>query len=319
VLCGITVPVNRKVLVGLDSLDDAGVYLLNENTALIQTLDFFTPIVNDPYVFGQVAAANALSDVYAMGGIPLTVMNIVCFPIDKMDKSVLKNILEGGMEKIREANAVLIGGHSIRDSEIKYGLSVTGTVKPDEMLTNSGARAGDRLILTKPIGTGIIGTALKQNKASLQAVESMIAVMTALNRTASECMRRSGANSCTDITGFGLLGHGCEVMDGSGVGMTIEASAVPLLPEVERYARDGLIPGGTRNNRKFYGKKVSFDQAVPALYHDLLFDAQTSGGLLISVSSRRSKALLKRLHDGGMTRASIIGEITDKKGKILVV
>ena len=312
------VPVSEKVLVGLNSLDDAGVYLLDEQTALIQSLDFFTPIVNDPYIFGQVAAANAFSDIYAMGGTPITALNIVCFPITKMDKKILRNILEGGVEKIREAGAVLIGGHSLKDTEVKYGLAVSGTARPDRILTNSGARPGDRLILTKPLGTGIIGTALQQKKASTRAVEKMMEVMTSLNKAASSCMQQVGVNSCTDITGFGLLGHCTEMMEGSKVGLTIDASTVPLITEVDRYAKEGFIPGGTKSNREFYSRVVEFKSTVPEVLRDILFDAQTSGGLLISVSGGKANRLLKDLHQHGVPEAVIIGKVTDEKGSIQV-
>ena len=219
--------------------------------ALIQTLDFFTPIVNDPYLFGQIAAVNALSDVYAMGGKPLTAMNIVCFPKNTLDKSVLKEILKGGLEKIHEAGALLVGGHSVDDVELKYGLSVTGIIHPDKVMTNAGARPGDQLILTKPIGTGIIATALKGKAASPEAEEAMIRVMLESNRIGAEVMQEVGAHGCTDITGFGLLGHALEMANASKCGVTLRASQVPIIPYAREYSQMGMVPGGTHANRNY--------------------------------------------------------------------
>jgi selenide,water dikinase len=301
-----------NLLVGRETSDDAGVYKLRDDLALIQTLDFFTPIVNDPFRFGQIAAVNALSDVYAMGGRPLTAMNIVCFPKKTLDKAVLKEILKGGLDKIHEAGAVLVGGHSVDDVELKYGLSVTGIVHPDRIMTNAGARPGDRLILTKPLGTGIIATALKGKAASQEAEETMIRVMVELNRTAAEVMQEVGANGCTDITGFGLLGHALEMASASHCSMTIRASQVPVIPFALEYARMGIVPGGTHANRNYCMRSLRVDPAVPAPLLDLLSDAQTSGGLLITVPADRSQQMLGTLLARGLKDAALIGEVSEK-------
>jgi selenide,water dikinase len=300
-----------NLLVGRETSDDAGVYKLRDDLALIQTLDFFTPIINDPFLFGQIAAVNALSDVYAMGGKPLTAMNIVCFPKNTLDKSVLKEILKGGLEKIHEAGALLVGGHSVDDVELKYGLSVTGIIHPDKVMTNAGARPGDRLVLTKPIGTGIIATALKGKAASREAEEAMIRVMVESNRSGAEVLQEVGAHGCTDITGFGLLGHALEMATASKCSITLFASQVPIIPYAREYSQMGLVPGGTHANRNFCQSSLEVDPAVPAYLLDILSDAQTSGGLLIAVSSERALILLERLKQRGLKEASLIGQVTD--------
>lgn len=305
---------------GRETSDDAGVYRLRDDLALIQTLDFFTPIVNDPYRFGQIAAVNALSDIYAMGGRPLTAMNIVCFPKKTLDKSILKEILKGGLEKIHEAGALLVGGHSVDDVELKYGLSVTGIIHPSRVMTNAGARPGDRLILTKPIGTGIIATALKGKFASQEAEEAMISVMVESNRIGAEVMQEVGAHACTDITGFGLLGHALEMATASHCGMAILASQVPLISQALEYAQMGLVPGGTHANRNFCSHSVQANPNIPSFILDILSDAQTSGGLLISVAQDRASALLQQLNEKGLGQASLIGEvIEDLSGSITVL
>lgn len=308
-----------NLIVGIEDIDDAGVYKITDSLALIQTIDFFTPIVDDPYTFGQIAAANALSDIYAMGGLPLTAMNVVCFPIHSMDISVLKEILRGGLDKMREANVTLVGGHSVEDAELKYGLSLTGTIHPEKVITNAGAKPGDRLILTKPLGTGIINTAIKAKMASDQSIANVTEVMVTLNKDASEMMQAVGVNSCTDITGFGFLGHACEMMQESGVGMVLYASYIPVLSEVEEYARKGLVPAGTHRNRNFRSPQIEWDQAITPETIDILFDPQTSGGLLISVAQEKADKLLNQLRRKGMNEASIIGDVTSElKGKIVV-
>ena len=299
--------------------DDAGVYRLSEDLAIIQTVDFFTPIVDDPYMFGQIAAANALSDVYAMGGKPLTAMNMVCFPIKTMDISVLREILRGGLDKIKEAGAALVGGHSVEDSELKYGLSVTGIIHPSKVLTNAGAEAGDRLILTKPLGTGIINTAIKAGMATEESIERVTNYMARLNKTASEVTQEIGARACTDITGFGLLGHACEMIEGTGKGMILYASRIPLYPEAMSFAEMGLVPGGTYRNRDFRIHQVDIDPDASPYLSDILFDAQTSGGLLIAVSGKKAERMLKRLEERGIDEAAMIGEvINDHKERIVV-
>ncbi|OGP49811.1 MAG: selenide, water dikinase SelD [Deltaproteobacteria bacterium RBG_13_43_22] len=300
-----------NLLVGRETSDDAGVYKLRDDLALIQTLDFFTPIVNDPYTFGQIAAVNALSDIYAMGGRPLTAMNIVCFPKKTLDKSVLKEILKGGLEKIHEAGALLIGGHSVDDLELKYGLSVTGIVHPDKVMTNAGARPGDRLILTKPIGTGIIATALKGKAASREAEEAMIQTMLESNRIGAEVMQEIGARACTDITGFGLLGHALEMASASQCSMKVIASQVPIIPYALEYSQMGMVPGGTHANRSFCHRSLQVDPAIPGYLLDILSDAQTSGGLLIAVSADRALSLLEQLKQRGLKEASLIGQVTE--------
>ncbi len=295
---------------GRETSDDAGVYKLRDDLALIQTLDFFTPIVNDPYRFGQIAAVNALSDVYAMGGRPLTAMNIVCFPKNTLDKSVLKEILKGGLEKIHEAGALLVGGHSVDDVELKYGLSVTGIIHPDKVMTNAGARPGDRLILTKPIGTGIIATALKGKAASKEAEAAMIKVMCELNKTAAEVMQEVGAHACTDITGFGLLGHALEMATASKCALILTASRVPIIPYALEYAQMGMIPGGTHANRNYCHRSLTIDSSIPAYILDILSDAQTSGGLLLSVPKARSARLIDLLKKKGVL-AAVIGEMVE--------
>jgi len=311
-------PSDPNLIVGIEGADDAGVYKISEEVALIQTIDFFTPIVDDPYWFGQIAAANALSDVYAMGGRPLTAMNVVCFPIKEMPLTVLQEILRGGLDKMKEAEAVLVGGHSVEDPELKYGLSVTGIVHPERVIRNQGARPGDRLILTKPLGTGIINTAIKAGLAEGETVERVTRTMAALNRGASEAMQEVGASACTDITGFGLLGHACEMIEGTEVGMVIYASKVPYFPEAEEFAKMGLVPGGTYRNREFREQMVNLHPEIPPWLVDILFDAQTSGGLLISVPSSKVEALLERLRKRGV-EAALIGEVTrEHPGRIVV-
>ena len=295
-------------------------YKLRDDLALIQTVDFFTPIVDDPYTFGQVAVANALSDVYAMGGVPVTAMNIICFPINTMEISILREILLGGLDKMREAGVLLVGGHSVEDNELKYGLSVTGTVHPERVLLNRGARAGDVLILTKPLGTGIINTALKGNLTSGDLVEKSIRCMAQLNKAAADLMTQfSTVHACTDVTGFGLLGHASEMIEGSDVGMAIHAAAVPVFTEIREFVEMGIIPGGLNRNRKFRMPMVDIAPTCPAWLSDVFFDPQTSGGLLISLPSKDGAELVKRMHENGIPEAAVIGEvISEPKGKITV-
>lgn len=298
-----------NLLVGCQTFDDAGVYKLTDDLALVQTLDFFTPIVDDPYHFGRIAAANALSDIYAMGGRPLTAMNIVCFPIKELPKDVLKEILKGGMEKIQEAGAVLVGGHSVDDKELKYGLSVTGLIHPDRIVTNQGARTGDKLILTKPIGTGVIATAIKGKMADRASIDRVIEVMSALNDKAAEIMVKYGAHACTDITGFGLGGHLLEMARASQCEIAIYADSLPFLPGAREYALTGLIPAGSYAIKHFCEHSVGVDPKVESVVVDLVFDAQTSGGLVFSLEASKAGACLKELREAGITDAAIIGEV----------
>jgi len=303
----------------MERVEDAGVYKLTDDLAIVQTVDFFTPIVDDPFSFGQIAVANSLSDVYAMGGKPLTAMNIVCFPSKTMDISILRKILEGGLDKIREAGVVLVGGHSVDDQELKYGLSVTGTIHPGKILRKEGSKPGDRLILTKPLGTGIISTAVKAGTASQETADMAARSMSTLNRKASEIMLEIGVNACTDITGFGLLGHAAEMIEETDMGMVIYAGSVPVFPGTRELAATGMIPGGLYRNRDFRKSMVEFNPDVSEFQMDILFDPQTSGGLLISVPGEKASDLLKRLIQSGITEAAIIGEMSSEiKGKIVV-
>ncbi len=303
----------------MDEPDDAGVYKISEELALIQTLDFFTPIVDDPYAFGQIAAANALSDVYAMGGVPKTAMNIVCFPSQQMDLSVLREILEGGLDKMAEAGVSLVGGHSVDDKELKYGLSVTGFVHPERVLTKRNIKAGSVLILTKPLGTGIINTAIKGGLVSGQLSEKVIHSMAQLNRYAAEAMEGFSVNACTDITGFGLAGHLSEMVVGSGVGIRIDSKSLPLFPEALEFASMGLIPAGAYKNREFRKSVVEISSEVPLALTDVLFDPQTSGGLAISVDADQADHLLNTLHTKGLKWASIIGKVTTGPEKLIFI
>ncbi len=299
-------------------MDDAGVYKITDDIAIIQTIDFFTPIVDDPYWFGQIAAANALSDVYAMGGVPKTAMNIVCFPIDQMDISILRRIIHGGIDKMKEADVVLAGGHSVEDKELKYGLSVTGFIHPDRILTKRNLKVGDRLILTKPLGTGIINTAIKGGLASGKIIERVTSLMAALNREAAEIMKDYPVHACTDITGFGLLGHIAEMVVDSEFGIKIQSDMIPIISGAIDYAGMGLIPAGAYKNREFREKMVDISSSVDRTIQDILFDPQTSGGLLICVDSKSADDLLIRLKNKGMN-AAIIGEVlSEPKGRIVV-
>lgn len=304
---------------GIERAEDAGVYKLTEKLAIIQTLDFFTPIVDDPYDFGQIAVANSLSDVYAKGGKPLTAMNIVCFPIKKMDITILREILRGGLDKMREAGVVLLGGHSVDDEELKYGLSVTGAIHPKKVVMNNGAKPGDKLILTKKLGTGIISTAIKAGDVKKTTIKKVTQSMATLNKIASETMMSVGVHACTDITGFGLLGHAAEMLEETNNGMVIYSSAIPFFSEARTLAESGILPGGLHRNRDFCKSTVEFGQDVPEYLADILFDPQTSGGLLIAVSKTKASRLLKAMHDAGVSAAAIVGEVVSEyKGKIIV-
>ncbi len=317
-MCGLEIDSHPNLLIGLNLPDDAGVYKLDDKTALVQTVDFFTPIVDDPYTFGQIAVANALSDVYAMGGVPLTAMNIVCFPIKTMDISVLQEILKGGLNKLKEAGVVLVGGHSVEDPELKYGLSVTGTVHPDKVLANQGARAGDRLVLTKPLGTGIINTAVKGNVASPQAVERVVASMCSLNGTAAEIARDHTLHACTDVTGFGLLGHTAEMIQGTGLGIRIHSSALPFFAEAREYSAMGLLPGGLHRNRENRKQMLKIGDGVPQYLVDLVCDPQTSGGLLLAVPDKEAKGLVAKMQNQEIA-GTIIGVIFEDVSETIVI
>jgi selenide,water dikinase len=319
-LCGMEFPSDENVIIGLYRTDDAGVYRISDDLALIQTVDFFTPIVDDPYWFGQIAAANALSDVYAMGGTPKTAMNLVAFPVKTMDLGILRQIIQGGIDKLKEAGVVLIGGHSIEDKEIKYGLSVTGFIHPERVLTKKNLRPGDRLVLTKPLGTGIVNTAIKAAMASEQLTQKVTSLMAMLNRDAARIMTDFDISACTDVTGFGLLGHLSEMVNGSGCSARIDSDQMPVISEALEFAAMGLIPAGAYKNREFREYMITFAETVPRTLQDLLFDPQTSGGLLISVSDVHCNDLISALKDGGITDAARIGEVVDShEEKISVI
>lgn len=321
ILCGLDLPTDPNLIAGATTGEDAGVYRLNDDTALIQTVDFFTPIVDDPYSFGQVAAANALSDVYAMGGKPLLAMNLVAFPIKELHRSVLQEILRGGLDKIKEAGALLVGGHSIEDAELKYGLSVTGVVHPNRVVLNSGARVGDLLLLTKPIGIGILSTALKGGVAA-RGTEAMITqVMATLNREAAQLMQTVGTHACTDITGFGLVGHLYEMALASGVAIRIEARSAPVLPETLYYAGLGIIPEGAHKNKAFYAPHLKSSLAELDPMEMVFFDPQTSGGLLIAAPVEGINFIVEQLGKRDYPLDfGIIGEVVDgKPGTIEIV
>jgi len=312
-------PTDPNLIVGLDRADDAGVYKVSDDLALIQTVDFFTPIVDDPYWFGQIAAANALSDVYAMGGVPKTAMNLVAFPAKDMDISVLRRIIEGGLDKMREAGVVLVGGHTIEDPELKYGLSVTGYIHPERVLTKKNLKVGDLLILTKRLGTGIIGTAIKGGLASPEVTDKVTHAMATLNKFAAEVMQDYPVHACTDITGFGFLGHLAEMVSSSGYGVRIKADKVPVYPEALEYAAMGLVPAGAYRNRDFRLFMVDFAPTVNRILQDVLFDPQTSGGLLICAAPEKAEDLLMALKAKGVHDAAMVGEvISEPKEKILV-
>ena len=293
----------------MEKADDAGVYKVSEDLAIIQTVDFFTPIVDDPYWFGQIAAANALSDIYAMGGVPKTAMNLVGFPLKQMDISILRQIIQGGLDKLKEADVVLLGGHSVEDNEMKYGLSVTGFIHPQDVVTKKKLISGDRLVLTKPLGTGVINTAIKRGIASEAITENISRMMAALNRTASEVMQQFSVQACTDITGFGLLGHLAEMVEDSGMALQLDSSQIPILPEAIEYAKMGMMPGGTFKNKEFRLGMIEFSSGVDPLIQDILFDPQTSGGLMICVKREQANALVSKLIDEGVAASKIIGEV----------
>lgn len=306
-----------NVLVGFDTADDAGVYRISAEQALVQTVDFFTPIVDDPYTFGQIAATNALSDVYAMGGRPLSALAIVCFP-EKEDTAILEQILSGGLSKMMEAGCTVVGGHSVRDPEIKFGYAVTGLIHPDRVLTNSNAQLLDALVLTKPLGTGVISTAIKKGEAEPAWIESATQAMTTLNRTAAEIATngRFRVHSATDITGFGLIGHAREMALGGHVGVHIYSAKVPFLDGAVECVRAGYIPGGLKANREFAECVVSYDAGIPEDIKTLLFDPQTAGGLLLSVAREETATMIDVLKAAGVPAVEI-GEILPQ-GKPLI-
>ena len=299
-----------NLIVGTETSDDAGVFRLRDDLAIVNTVDFFTPIVDDPYTFGQIAAANALSDVYAMGGEPTTALNIVGFPRGKLDLEILTDIIRGGSERVRAAGAVVIGGHSIIDEELKYGMAVTGVIHPDRVIRNNGVRPDDALVLTKALGTGIITTGLKRRKASAASVRAAVQSMIRLNDTASAVMRTFLVHACSDVTGFGLLGHAFEMASGSGVTIVLEARTLPLLPGARRLAQQGCLTGGCKRNRDYLKNKTSVDPKVAADLVEIALDPQTSGGLLIALPADRADALVDELRAKGIDTARRVGYAT---------
>ncbi len=307
-------------MVGIDTSDDASVYKIRDDLALVQTVDYITPVVDDPYTFGEIAATNSISDIYAMGAKPLFALNIVGFPIRKVPVQILESILQGGAAKAAEANVSILGGHSVDDDEPKYGLVVTGVVHPDKVIKNSTAQVGDNLILTKPIGTGIVNTAVKAELASEESMREAIRVMTTLNRAASEAAVKVGVNACTDVTGFGLLGHLHEMVKASGVGVKIDVSQIPVITSVWELMDDWIIPEGVHSNVEFVQEKLELDSDLPEDVIYLLCDPQTSGGLLISVPQVKTDELLKTLTDANVETVALVGEIIeDKENRIYVV
>ena len=306
------VTANERVLVGYGTADDAGVFLLRDDLAIVQTVDFFTPIVDDPFDFGRIAAANALSDVYAMGGTPVSALNIAAFPED-LDIAILERILEGGATIARAAGVAIIGGHTIKDDEPKYGMAVTGTIDPGHIIRNAGAQPGDVLVLTKPLGTGILATALKREAIDEDTMQHAVEWMIMLNQAASRAMLSAGAHAATDITGYGLLGHAYEMANASHVQIKIEAAAVPVMPLVHDLARSGAVPGGTRDNLAAYRTWTTFEPGVDDATQLILSDAQTSGGLLISVARESVDILREQLRASGALDA-IIGSVGEGTG-----
>jgi len=310
ILKDLPLPFDHNLLLGSEDWSDAGIYRLNDEVALAQSIDFFTPIVDNPYDFGQIAVANSLSDIYAVGGKPLLALNIVCFPINEMDKSILREILRGGLDKLKEAETLMIGGHSIEDPEIKYGLAVTGLVNPKNFVTNKGAKAGDLIVLTKPIGTGILATALKGKLLDPETTEILIKTMATLNKIASKVMMEIGVNGCTDITGFGLLGHCLEMARASKVTIRIFRNKIPVLPKTYEMASMGIIPAGSKRNINYCKKLVDIGNTDPITL-DILSDPQTSGGLLISLPPEKAEKLIIRLKEEGIEHIQIIGEVKE--------
>lgn len=302
---------------GYEKSDDAAVYKLTDDIAIIQTLDFFTPMVEDPYIFGQIAAANSLSDVYAMGGIPKTAMNIVCYP-EREDIAGLGEILKGGAEKVMEAGAVLSGGHSIHDPEAKYGLSVTGIAHPDKILKNYGSQTGDVLVLTKPLGTGIITTAAKVGEAKEEHIAEAVENMTTLNKYAGEIMMKYPVTACTDITGFGFLGHLYEMASASEKTFVIESELVPYINGAKEYAKEFFTTGGGQKNRKYLEGKMLYEEKIPFWLEEILFDPQTSGGLLFSIPSKYVNNLMKEL-SALPIKSAVVGTVEEQGEKNIIV
>ena len=308
-----------NLLVGAEHFSDAGVYRLRDDLAVVQSLDFFPPLVDEPFRFGQIAAANALSDLYALGAQPLTAMNIVAFPDDKLPLELLGEILRGGAERVQKAGAVVLGGHSVRDAEVKYGLAVTGTVHPRQMFSNAGAQPGDLLVLTKPLGTGFITTAAKAGKCPDQTLQQAVASMVQLNDTAAQLARRHRAHAVTDVTGFGLVGHAAEVAQASGVTLRLEVARLPELPGALELAQAGFFTRASQTNRRFVQAQMQVQGSPDPLRMELLFDAQTSGGLLVTLPAERAEAMIQECHEQGLRDACVVGEVLPRGPHLLIV
>jgi selenide, water dikinase len=307
------------VLRSIDRLDDAGVYKISDEIAIIQTIDFITPIVNDPYTFGRIAAANSISDVYTMGGKPITALNVVCFASDSLEISILREILRGGLDAMNEAGVAMLGGHSVKDQETKYGLCVTGTVHPAKLVTNSGTRIGDSLVLTKALGTGVLSTALKNRLVDEGEMLPAIQSMSALNKTAAELMLILNAHACTDITGFGLVGHASHLIQEGGMGIELDINSLPVFPGVMDFLKSKVFPGGLERNRDFYSPILEFKDEIPEYRRNILFDPQTSGGLLISLPPAGAEELVGSLKQKGISEAVIIGRVVPCADRKIVI
>lgn len=307
------------LLVGISTGDDAGVYRVTPDLAIVNTVDFFTPVVDDPFTFGQIGAANALSDVYAMGGLPRTVLNIVCWPQVGLPGRMLTEILRGGAEKAQEAGAVVVGGHSVADEEVKYGMAVTGVINPNRIVRNVGARPGDALVLTKSIGTGVLMTAFKRDRINPEHYAAAVRSMSELNAAASTAMLKYQVHAATDITGFGLAGHAIGMAEGSGLTLIFEESDLPLLPGALETCRAGMIPGGGKRNREFFGPQVRISDEVAESMADLFFDPQTSGGLLVALPEDEAPLLLAELQQAGNLDAAIVGRAVERRDRPLEV
>lgn len=309
---------SEQLIVGLETADDAAVYKINDQQAIIQTLDFFTPVVDDPYTFGQIAASNSLSDVYAMGGVPTLALNICGFPTC-IDLEILSEILRGGADKVKEAGAVLVGGHTVEDEEPKYGLSVMGMVHPDEVLMNSTAKEGDVLIITKPLGVGILNTAIKEDLLSEDEIKGLVDTMLYLNKYAAEGMQKVKVNACTDITGFGLIGHAYEMADGSDLSIELYASKIPVLAGAREQAEMGIIPKGAYDNMTYVQDYVTVEDGIEEVVTDIMHDPQTSGGLLVSLPEAEGEKLLAIYEDTLDTPFALVGRVVKKGEKPIIV
>ena len=316
-LDGLEIWQSPDVIEGIDTFDDAGIYRLDDRTALVQTVDFFTPVVDDPYAFGQVATANSLSDVYAMGGRPITALNILCVPAGDLPPDDLHRILQGGADKLKEAGCSLLGGHTVIDKELKFGCSVTGLIHPDEVWSNAGAKTGHRLVLTKPLGTGILCSAIKQAKLDAATAGEVTRNMGALNRAACEAARKvGGVSAATDVTGFGLAGHAGQMAKASRVTIRIDAAALPVYPKAAELAKGGLKTRGDKTNRVFLKGRYETARDVEPVLEDLCFDPQTSGGLLLVVAPDRVDPLVRTLRAAATPAAAVIGEVLPRRGEL---